>query len=467
MAHLCAVCQKEDWHKLDVVLITCPKCLGKKVIKTGEGENDKAACDMCAEKGMVNFVMRDRAYWFDRNIIYDEAVGMKVCKQCGFVTYEPRWSEEVQRERYTKERSAVSASHIIKSNIKNAFHKFFLELDKNNFEIVLDIGCAFGHIRQIFPKSDIYGIEYASRFANYAKRVNMISVMDKIGDVRDNSIDLVMAYHTLEHVSDPRAELLEARRVLKKDGRLYIAVPDYFGPLREVSGQACLDFEQLYHLNHNNVFSHTSLHNLLKQCGFEVIKSDNQYYGEAVLCKVNDEIDKTIAIEDYRMIEGKLVRQRAAIEILSKTYKSHDSEQAEMGIEAALAQYPSYVDAYEAYMVQKSKYKDVKAVRELYNRACATGCDTIHLRDRFANILINWCDAGQVNNFVKLAVELMSRSLTFNPGDIDAHMNLCKVYAYNYNDYEKANYHAEEALKLNPGVWAEVQNVISQMGCIE
>jgi SAM-dependent methyltransferase len=463
--HKCPVCQADDWHPLDSIVITCPKCAGQKMIQTTP--DTKITCDLCQGHGKFNYQLRDQRHWFDANYLYDEPVGMKVCKSCGFVTYSPRWTEEQWQTRYTEDRQCVNAGLIIRANVKNEFHRKFLELETNEFNRVLDIGCSFGYVRGIFPDAKFYGIEYSENLARYAKDVNNVSIIKKTQDLPDACVDLVMLYHTLEHTNDPREKLLEAKRVLAENGRLYIAVPDYFGPLREVAGSACLDFENLYHLNHNNVFSKTSLRNLLAQCGFEIIKENDQYYGDAVLCRVNENVDKKINVELWPEIEGKLYRQRVAIEILARAHKDQNSDRAIAGIEMAISHYPAYSDAYSALMVQKNNFKDVKAMSEIFDRAVAAGCANLHLRDRFATLLANWCDAGKANNYTRQAVELFEQSLAVDPSDTEALTMLIKIHAYNYKDLKKVQPHIDMLLKVNPMAWSEIQNIIGQVKCLK
>lgn len=463
--HQCPVCQSADWHPLDNIVVPCPKCAGQKMIQTTP--DTKVTCYLCQGHGKFSYQLRDQRHWFDANYLYDEPVGMKVCKSCGFVTYDPRWTEEQWQKRYTEDRQAVNAGLIIRANVKNEFHRHFLELESRKFGQVLDIGCSFGYIRGIFPGAKIYGIEYSKNLARYAKDVNNISIIDKTQDLPDKCIDLAMLYHTLEHANNPRETLLEVKRVMAAGALLYIAVPDYFGPLREVAGSACLSFENLYHLNHNNVFSKTSLRNLLAQCGFEIIKENDEYYGDAVLCRINDAVDKTLKVEPWPEIENKLFHQKMAIEILSKAHKDQNSDNAIKGIEMALAHYPSYSDAYSALMVQKNNFKDVKAMMDIYQRAVDNKCANLHLRDRLATLLTNWCDAGKVNNYTRKAVELFEQSLAVDPSDTEALAMLAKIYAYNYKDLAKAQPYIDMLLKVNPLAWGEMQNIIGQVRCLE
>lgn len=467
MPHLCTVCQADDWHPLDTITVICPQCQGQRMVSTGP--ETRATCPLCKGNGRINFQLRDKQFWFDRNYIYDEEIGMKVCKSCGFVTYTPRWDEAALRAKYTKNRELALSPLLIRGNIKNAFHEKFIGTERRYSACsVLDIGCAFGSVADIFPNADIYGIEYAAGLAQYAKNVNGVNLIEKTQDLADASMDLVMIYHTLEHTMDARATLLEAKRVLKPGGHLYIAVPDYLGTLREVSGMDCTNFELLYHPDHHNVFSHKSFNNLLRQCGFEVIQSDNFYYGEAVLCKVNDQIEKFIEREDWPAIEGILYRQRMAMQILSAAIGNHDSEQAVMQIEAALANYPAYVDAYLALMVQKEQYKNPAQVREVYLRGlknCGENCYRLH--QRYAQILANWCDQGKINNFLREAEKIFVDIAEKVPGDPDALMNLMKIYAHHYKDRPKAVEYGRRLLAINPQAWADVQNILATLYCEE
>jgi SAM-dependent methyltransferase len=71
----------------------------------------------------------------------------------------------------------------------------------------------------------------------------------------DNSFDVVISSHVLEHMLDPRAGLEVLRRLLKPKGRLCLVVP-----INESPGED---------LNHFSHFTETSFLELLRQCNLE------------------------------------------------------------------------------------------------------------------------------------------------------------------------------------------------------
>ena len=106
-------------------------------------------------------------------------------------------------------------------------------------------------------------------------------------EFRDNTVDLIYASHVIEYFDshDVKNLLTEWKRVLKKDGVLRVAVPnfevitslylknkyslDYFlGPLY---GRMEMGDEKIFH---KTVYDFDSLKNLLEKCGFgNIVKS--------------------------------------------------------------------------------------------------------------------------------------------------------------------------------------------------
>jgi SAM-dependent methyltransferase len=81
------------------------------------------------------------------------------------------------------------------------------------------------------------------------------------------SVDAVRFWHVLEHVRSPRAQLTEARRLLRPGGSLTIGVPNFASLLARTlrSGSFYLDVPR--HLWH---FERQTLARLVTECGFEV-----------------------------------------------------------------------------------------------------------------------------------------------------------------------------------------------------
>jgi SAM-dependent methyltransferase len=81
----------------------------------------------------------------------------------------------------------------------------------------------------------------------------------------NDSFDLVVINHVLEHVRDPLAACLEANRVLREHGLLYVGVPNYGSFQRRLFGSHWFPLELPRHIYH---FTATSLGLLLRRSGF-------------------------------------------------------------------------------------------------------------------------------------------------------------------------------------------------------
>ncbi len=82
----------------------------------------------------------------------------------------------------------------------------------------------------------------------------------------DASFDAVTMSHSIEHVHDPLGWLSEARRILKKGGRLSIATPNNRSLLHRAYGQ---DWFALDPPRHLHLFNRDALSTLLRKAGFD------------------------------------------------------------------------------------------------------------------------------------------------------------------------------------------------------
>jgi SAM-dependent methyltransferase len=132
------------------------------------------------------------------------------------------------------------------------------------------VGCGDGLLLAAFVDQGHEGVG-TERRGNPARqglaapRIRIIS-----GDLADaalpeGSFDLCVYWHVLEHLADPRASLLEARRVLKPGGRLVVAVPNLDSLQARWFGPHWFHLDIPRHLFH---FTPGSLSALLARSGF-------------------------------------------------------------------------------------------------------------------------------------------------------------------------------------------------------
>jgi len=107
-------------------------------------------------------------------------------------------------------------------------------------ERVLDLGCGAGRFIAALREAgaDTVGVELAQAALERARRnvpgadLRLVAPDGSL-PLPHGEFDVVWCSEVLEHVPDTVAFLTEARRVLKRGGRLLVTVPDH-GPLRRV-----------------------------------------------------------------------------------------------------------------------------------------------------------------------------------------------------------------------------------------
>lgn len=137
---------------------------------------------------------------------------------------------------------------------------------------VLDVGCGDGDFLLAARKAgwNVVGTERGERLAVIDSRNVLPDLAAVRAEFGDSSFDAISCWHTLEHFNDPTATLAEIDNLLKPDGVLLIAVPDFGGWQSRMSGKHWLHLDVPRHLWH---FTSESLNSFLTQRGFQVKRS--------------------------------------------------------------------------------------------------------------------------------------------------------------------------------------------------
>jgi SAM-dependent methyltransferase len=121
---------------------------------------------------------------------------------------------------------------------------------------VLDVGCGRGLLLRAFRQNgcDVIGTEFSDDACRFAREVLNIPVRVGLLDelhFPDSSFDVVVMWHVLEHVSDPRPTLAEVSRILRPGGIFLVAVPDFGSPEARLTRAGWFHLDVPRHLSHH------------------------------------------------------------------------------------------------------------------------------------------------------------------------------------------------------------------------
>jgi SAM-dependent methyltransferase len=152
---------------------------------------------------------------------------------------------------------------------------------------VLDFGCGTGSALKTFsgrhPRWRLYGAEIRDDARErLAQLPNFVELYTCDLDAIDARFDLVTLIHSLEHIISPVDTLIELRRLIGDDGRVFVQVPD--------CAITPFDFVIVDHLTH---FTVESLRRLGERAGYETVAAH-----DALLPKELSWIGKAVASRD-------------------------------------------------------------------------------------------------------------------------------------------------------------------------
>ena len=183
---------------------------------------------------------------------------------------------------YYKSEDYLSHNEEKKSLFAKIYNKVKRINIKNKFNIavchqpsaisLLDIGCGVGDFL-LYAKEkgcNITGIEPSEDARTIAEKKLECKILspEELQNIPDNSFDIITMWHVLEHVADLKTEIQHLQRILKKDGKLVLALPNYKSYDAEYYKDKWAAYDVPRHLSH---FSQTSTKNIFKETNLQLI----------------------------------------------------------------------------------------------------------------------------------------------------------------------------------------------------
>lgn len=189
------------------------------------------ACPVCESKAFTNSsICKDHS-------VSGESFALVRCNQCGFVFTNPR-PEESELGRYYQSEDYVSHQNKANNPINFVYKLVRSKTLKDKEQLLskytdtgrlLDVGCGTGHFAVHAQRKgwSVTAVEKDKQARSIAKASLRSEVLDDLAQIpakpKYNAITL---WHVLEHLPDLNGTITRLRSLLKKEGRLFVAVPN-------------------------------------------------------------------------------------------------------------------------------------------------------------------------------------------------------------------------------------------------
>ena len=225
-------------------------------------------CPWCqSEKAHLHLQLKDY-------FLTQESFEIMACDSCGLLYTTPKPSDEKlgdyykSDEYYSHQENKKGFIPRVYEAVKsvNLKHKIDIATQGKEHGELLDIGCGVGDfLHQAEQKGwECTGTEPSEDAVAIARKrikAQIVPPMD-LEKLPDESFDVITMWHVLEHVSDLQWQVNQLNRLLKKGGRLVIALPNFKSYDAQYYQDKWAAYDVPRHLNHFCQESITNLFNI-------------------------------------------------------------------------------------------------------------------------------------------------------------------------------------------------------------
>ena len=195
-----------------------------------------------------------------------------ICGKCGLgMTMGEDIAE--QYHEYHRDSSYIKAT----DQFKNIFEKRVAIISKFKSKgKVLEVGASTGLFLSLMKNLDweVLGVEPSGTSSSEARKrdIPMLNTTFELANLKTSSFDVVILNHVLEHITNPIVALKKARKLLKKEGIIFIDVPNFASLTARIQKTG---WKYLLPKEHKWHFTPTSLFLILEKEGFIPVYSES------------------------------------------------------------------------------------------------------------------------------------------------------------------------------------------------
>ena len=182
-----------------------------------------------------------------------------------FEHFEPYFDQEVVHHAYFKKK------------IEEIIRKIPDQVG-NDKKCLLDIGCLTGILLDEAKKvgMNVAGVDISHDAVTVCKKKGFAmyeGTIQSLGNkIHPNSFNIITAFQVIEHERDPLNTVKRIYKLLKKDGLIVMATPNYSGLWQKIMGKRWFGFA---HPEHVVLFDFKTMKLLLEKAGFKDIEVKN------------------------------------------------------------------------------------------------------------------------------------------------------------------------------------------------
>lgn len=208
------------------------------------------------------------------------------CKNCHSLYVNPRPTPEILNWYYKNSENYKFWNKFIfpqseKSRVENIFKprlKRVLNIcdkEKVNKDLFLEVGPGFGTFGKLMKDENYFkryiAVEPMPDLAKSCRKKGLDVIEKNIEDInlKKNKASVIAFFEVIEHLYSPKNFLVNLKKLLKKNGLLFITCPNFHGFEVQTLGKVS-DTVDIEHLNYFNI---SSLSKLLENSGYLVVES--------------------------------------------------------------------------------------------------------------------------------------------------------------------------------------------------